>query len=124
MKRHLPYDRAARLADQLYRTISEVCYGELSDPRLEGVQLTRVLMTKDLRIARVYFHVLDVTKEKIGAVTKALTSARGVFKRAIGREMPLKFMPELEFFYDETEDVREHIEEVFEQLERKRAAEE
>jgi ribosome-binding factor A len=116
MKRHLPYDRSRRLADQIYRRISEVCYTELSDPRLEGVQLTGVRLTKDLRIARIYFHVMDADDGKIKAVKSALQSASGFFKRAIGEEVQLKFMPELEYFYDETEDVRERIDKIFEDL--------
>lgn len=122
MKHHITYDRAARLADQIYRLVSEICYTELSDPRLEGIQITQVRMTKDFRIARVYFHALDATDARIADIKRALVRAQGFFKRAISRDLPLKYMPEFEFFYDETMDVREHIEEIFEELERKKAA--
>ncbi len=119
MKRHIPYDRSARLADQIYRIVSETCYNDLSDPRLEGVQITQVRMTKDLRTARVYFHLLDADEPRIDAAKRALMSARGFLKRAVGQEVELKYMPEFEFFYDDTADVREHIDEIFEKLERK-----
>jgi ribosome-binding factor A len=119
MKKHLPYNRASRLADRIYRRVCEVCYTELSDPRLEGVQLTVVRLTKDLRKARIYFHIMDSSEDKINRVKHALNSASGFFKRAINEEVKLKFVPELEFFYDETEDIREHMDSIFEDMAKK-----
>lgn len=112
------YDRAARLGDHIYRVVSASCYTELSDPRLAGIQITQVRMTKDMRVARVYFHLLDASQERIARAKAALESAEGFFKRAIGKEIPMKFMPVFEFFYDETSDVSEHIEELFADLKR------
>jgi ribosome-binding factor A len=120
MKQRLPYDRASRLADQIYRLVSTICYTELSDPRLEGIQITQVRMTKDLRTARVYFHIFDADPARVELIARVLRQARGIFKRAIGEEVQLKYMPELEFFYDETADVKEHIDELFEGLDRER----
>ncbi len=118
MKPHLPYDRSARLADQLYQVVAKVCYTELSDPRLKGVQITRVRMTKDLRIARVFFHSLHGTQDNIDAMKRALEHAQGVFKRAMSEAIPLKFMPTLEFFYDETTDIVDRIDELFAEIEK------
>ena len=119
MKHHAPaYDRAARLGDQIYRVVSESCYTELSDPRLTGIQITQVRMTRDMRIARVYFHLMDASNERIARAKAGLERAQGFFKRAIGAEIPMKFMPAFEFFYDETSDVHDHIEEIFADLKR------
>ena len=116
MKRHLPYDRATRLADQIFRVVSEACYNELSDPRLNGVQITQVRMTKDLRTARVYFHQTDATEEMQLNVIQALKHAQGYLKRAVAREIEMKYVPEFDFFYDNTSDVQDRIEEIFSEL--------
>ena len=118
MKRHLPYDRATRLADQIFQVVSKVCYSELSDPRLNGVQITQVRMTKDLRTARIYFHQPDATKEMQLTVIQALKSAQGFLKRAVAREIEMKYVPAFDFFYDNTSDVHDRIEEIFAGLER------
>jgi len=116
MKRHLPYDRATRLADQIFQVVSQVCYSELSDPRLNGVQITQVRMTKDLRTARVYFHLADADKEKELKVVQALRRAQGYLKRAVAREIEMKYVPDFDFFYDNTSDVHDRIEEIFAEL--------
>jgi len=116
MKRHLPYDRATRLADQIFQVVSQVCYSELSDPRLNGVQITQVRMTKDLRTARIYFHLAEATKEMQLNVVQALKRAQGYLKRAVAREIEMKYVPNFDFFYDNTSDVHERIEEIFAEL--------
>lgn len=110
MTRHLPYDRAERLGMEICNILLEILLTEVADPRLAGIRITRVSMTKDLRIARVYFHMTDPEDPKRTQALKALKSAGGFFKRQIGREIKLKFMPEMEFFYDEVIDVEERIE--------------
>jgi ribosome-binding factor A len=113
VKRHMPYDRATRLADQIFQVVSQVCYNELSDPRLNGVQITQVRMTKDLRTARIFFHLADSSKEKELKVIQALRRAQGYLKRAVAREIEMKYVPEFDFFYDNTSDVHDRIEEIF-----------
>ena len=116
MKRHLPYDRATRLGDQIFQVVSQTCYSELSDPRLNGIQITQVRMTKDLRTARVYFHLPEATQEKQLNVIQAFKHAQGFLKRAVAREIEMKYVPDFEFFYDNTSDVHDRIEEIFSEL--------
>lgn len=116
MKRHLPYDRPTRLADQIFQVVSQACYNELSDPRLNGVQITQVRMTKDLRTARVYFHMPEATKDMQLRVIQALRRAQGYLKRAVAREIEMKYVPDFDFFYDNTSDVHDRIEEIFAEL--------
>jgi ribosome-binding factor A len=116
MKRHLPYDRATRLADQIFQVVSQTVYNELSDPRLSGVQVTQVRMTKDLRTARVFFHLADATEEKQLNVIQAFKRAQGFLKRAVAREIEMKYVPEFDFFYDNTSDVHDRIEEIFAEI--------
>lgn len=110
MTKNLPYDRAQRVADEIYRIIATSCYNELSDPRLAGLEITYVKMTKDLQIARVYYYMHDADEERHLKAKMGLESASGFFKRAIGEEMTLRFIPTLEYFFDETIDLEEKIE--------------
>lgn len=109
MTRHLPYDRSNRVAEQIMHIIATVCCTSLSDPRLEGVEITRVRMTKDLQTARVYYHLRQLDERVINAAKNGLESARGFFKRAIKEELELRYIPEIEFFYDEAVDLEEKI---------------
>jgi ribosome-binding factor A len=112
MSRNLPYDRAQRVADRIHNLLSQKMLSDISDPRLAGIQITRVAMTKDLRIARIYYHMMDASDEQRQQAERGFGSAAGFFRRMIGEEISLKFTPEVEFYYDESIDVRERIEEL------------
>lgn len=115
----MPYARCERLADQIYRVIARACCTAIADPRIEGVQITGVRLTKDLRTARIYFHMLDASSVRIEGARRALAHASGFLKRMVAASVDMKYMPTFEYFYDETADVSEHIEEIFEELKRK-----
>ena len=53
------FARHQRLGNQVLRTLSEVLRSETKDPRLRKVSLTRVDLSRDLGIARIYFSLLD-----------------------------------------------------------------
>lgn len=114
MSKNLPYNRADRVADGIFRIISEILCTELSDPRLRYVNVTRVRMTTDLKIARVFFHFVDGSHDAEEETMKGFESARGFLKRRIADELALKFTPEIEFFYDDAIDLCEKIDSLFE----------
>lgn len=99
------FDRVARVSREVYEIVVLTCTQTLRDPRLEGVNITRVEMTRDLKIARVFFVMLAGYEANRDAAQSGLTSASGFLKREIGRHLSLKFMPEIQVFYDENLDV-------------------
>ncbi len=112
MSRNLPYDRAQRVADAIHHLISQTMLSEISDPRLTGVQITAVRMTKDLRIARIYYHIYEASDQRRREAGRGFGSAAGFFRRIIGKELGLKFTPEVEFYYDDGLDMGERIDEL------------
>ncbi len=116
MNRNLPYNRAERLAHEMLQVLAQAVATEVADPRVKGARITRVRMTSDLRLARISFYLHDSTPEQQEAALAGLMRAAGFLKRRIGREITLKFMPELTFFYDEKIDGVVRIEELIDSL--------
>lgn len=116
MHKHLPYDRSARVADTIYQIVADALRTKLTDPRLAGTCITRVSMTKDLRVARICFHIDNADDAIRQKALKGFLSSRGFLKRAIGETIELKFMPELQFFYDEGVDTGERIDELLDSI--------
>jgi ribosome-binding factor A len=58
-------------------------------------------LSRDLKSAKVYFSVIGDERAVAGA-RAGLESARGVLKREIGRRLPLRYVPELFFAYDQS----------------------
>lgn len=91
--------RPERVAEALLRELSALLYHDLKDPRVRGVTLTGVKVTPDLRHARVYFSHLQGA-ERGQEAADGFRSAAGFIRQRIGRDLGLRYSPELEFEYD------------------------
>ncbi|MBI9081970.1 MAG: 30S ribosome-binding factor RbfA [Desulfobacterales bacterium] len=112
-----PYARSERVSGHLQRVLSELLQRQVKDPRLAKATITDVQLTRDLKIARIYFSVTG-GKTEAPAVVKGFESARGFVKRTLAAELGLRYMPDLEFFYDESFDYGARINQVLKSLER------
>ena len=79
------------------------------------VTISGVKMTRDLRIARIYFSTCGGT-QRIESATRALQQAKGYLKRNLAQKIRLRYMPELEFYYDESFDYGVHIEKLLQAI--------
>jgi ribosome-binding factor A len=94
-------NRARRVGDQILRVIAPFLLQKVKDPRVAGVTLTGVRLSKDLRIAKVYFSVLGEEKD-IKNATDGLESAKGFIKRELATQLDLRIMPDIQFLHDES----------------------
>lgn len=112
---------------QVAERIKEIIANSLlrvADPRFSLVTVTAVMMTPDLRLAKVYWIVSDrdepqdelARSERIADVAEAFESATGLFKRALGKDLGLRFVPHLKFFYDDTFDTVDEVERLFQKI--------
>lgn len=81
---------------------------EVKDPRISFVTIIDVAVSPDMRIAEVYYtvHGSDGERQK---TQSGLQSSAGFIRRALGKRLHLKRIPELNFRYDETIDHGFHI---------------
>lgn len=91
--------RPERVAEMVLRELSLMLLRDLRDPRLRGINLTRVRMADDLRHGRVYFSHLEGHARAAEAIT-GFHRASGFIRRQIGRALGLRYAPELEFEFD------------------------
>ena len=109
------YSRADRVSGLIQTTLSEILTRDTSDPRLEMVTISGVKMTRDLKIARIYF-VVPGGDQKVTSATEGFQSASGYLKRALSDRLDLRYMPKLEFYYDESFDYGSNIEKLLNTL--------
>ena len=91
--------------------ISQIFLRELKDPRIGFVTITKVAVSDDLRVARVYYSVFGGEEQKEES-HQGLESAKGYIKRELGRRVRLKYIPEIHFLFDDSLEYGEHIEEL------------
>lgn len=95
------FARTHRLSQQLQREIAVLIQNEIKDPRINFITVQDVTVSKDLSIAKVYVSSLD-TNETVDVIIEVLTKASGFLRRAIGKTLSLRKVPELRFYYDDT----------------------
>jgi ribosome-binding factor A len=108
----MDYRRSDRVGDLLLEVISDLLRKDIRDPRIGAVTLTGVKVSKDLRQAQIYFSLLG-RQETRKEVLAGLKSATGFIRSKVGKQLNLRFVPTIEFLYDETEDEAQRIEDLF-----------
>lgn len=88
---------------------------DLKDPRIGFATVTAVRVTADLRHARVHVSVLGSDQERDDTMA-GLRSAAPVLRAELGRQMRLKYLPELTFELDTSPQEAQHLEELFRKL--------
>ena len=111
----MDYKRSDRVGDLLLELVSQLLSREVSDPRIGPVTLTGVEVTKDLRRARIYFTFLSQGGDR-EEVLSGLKSATGYIRGKVARELKLRFVPTIEFVYDESRDRTQRIEDLLKQV--------
>ena len=102
------FSRSDRVSGQIQKNLSELLKKKIKDPRLEMVTITSVKMSQDLRIARVYF-IFSRDKTSRKDAVQGFKSALGYIKRILAAKLGLRYMPDLNFFYDDSFDYGSHI---------------
>ena len=111
----MDYQRSERVGELLIEVIAEVLRDEIRDPRVTAVTITAAKVTKDLRQARIYFTILGGAGNK-DSVLAGLKSALGFIRSRIGKQLNLRYVPTIEFFYDESVDEAERIDKLLNQV--------
>jgi ribosome-binding factor A len=92
--------RLGRINDDIMRELSALIRN-LKDPRVKGmISITRTETTADLRYCTVYVSPLD--KSDVKEVVRGLKSAAGFLRRELGRNVNLRYTPELIFVADDS----------------------
>ena len=112
----MDYQRSERVGELLTEVIADVLREDIRDPRITAVTITAAKVTKDLRQARIYFTILGCASENKDAVLAGLKSALGFIRARIGKQLKLRFVPAIEFFYDDSVDEAERIEKLLRQV--------
>ncbi len=113
---------------EMLRDFLAVELHRLGDPRLELVTITGVDMSPDLKTAWVYWSVMSLSSStsgeppqtsatRIEEIEEALGGAANALKRRIGKELSLRYTPQLVFRHDHSLETASRIEYLVKQAE-------
>ena len=115
--------RPARVADAIMRELATLLLQDSRDPLLREACITRVEMTDDLQLAKVYFTCL-AGAEAASNLTQALRQASGYMRGHLARVLNMRFTPNLQFRYDSAAEEVERLERIFQDIDAERKRDE
>lgn len=107
--------RMQKIAEAIRQEASIIIHDKLKDPRLGFVTVTRVEVTADLRLAKIYFSVLG-NPEDYKKTKEALDSGLGFIRRLVAQRLNLRVAPEIMFFEDHSSEYSVRIQEVLDEI--------
>ena len=94
-----PRHRPDQVAESIRQVIGDLLLTELRDPRIGFVTVTRVEVSNDLSVARVFVSVLGEGVDREEAL-RGLASAAGFLRARVARTLTSRIVPELRFELD------------------------
>jgi ribosome-binding factor A len=108
--------RPDRVGDQIRQELSEMLTrGDVHDPGIGFITLTRVRVSPDLQQARVYYTSLGDAQAR-RETARALGRATPFLRRQIGGRLQLRRVPELQFMFDESIEHQDRVEQILRDL--------
>ena len=92
------FTRSDRLSDQIRTEISTILRDDVKDPRLKGITIIKVELSKDISKAYIFFSPLNSFSEiNFQEVDEALKKAKGFIRSTLGKKLNVKRLPELSY---------------------------
>ena len=108
--------RSIRIADRIKVELSLLFLQEVSDPRLEGVNITSVDVDREISYADIYISALDGVERKKEILT-AINKASGFIRSQLAASIShLRSFPQLRFHWDPIPDRVNRLDQIFAEL--------
>lgn len=109
-------DRIKRVNEACREALGEILQGEVKDPRIGFVTVTKVEVSPDLQQAKFWVSILG-SEEEIEETLTALEKAKGFLRRELGQRVRLKYTPELKMHLDRGAEISEKVQDILHDLE-------
>jgi ribosome-binding factor A len=103
-----PSRRPRRIALQIQHEVSIMISRNMKDRRIGFVTVTGIQMSPDLRHAKIFISLMGSEDEKQESLA-ALNHATGWIRRELGQRIRMKFLPDIIFLKDTSQEYGERI---------------
>jgi len=97
-----------RLEKRILRLIAELTHKSLKDPDIGFTTFTKCELSSDGAYAKVYLSVYEKKEDQMKTI-KALSRGEGFIRHRIAKNIPMRIIPRISFFLDESFDVADKI---------------
>jgi len=110
-----PSRRPQRLALQIQREISLMISRDMKDRRIGFITVTGVQLSPDLKHARIFVSLMGSETEKKESLD-TLNHATGWIRHELGQRIRTKFLPDIVFLTDTSQDYGERIDQLIDKI--------
>ncbi len=107
--------RSERVGELIHHELSQILIRKVADPRLAGLTVTKIKLSSDLRCAKIYVCLMG-DEEKATNALEGLNKAKGFIRGELGRNIKLRYIPELIFKWDDSVDYGFHIDHIIDEI--------
>lgn len=101
-------ERARRAAALVKQNVASILLQEFTRPEMQWITITDCVMTRDLKRADLYFSTIEQNLSHEDA-RRILAEEKGPIKRELASRIVIKYMPDLNFIWDDTVLIDEKI---------------
>lgn len=99
------FARSERVAQMVIRHLAMIMRNDVKDPRVSGLTITDVEVTKDLRQAKVFVTSMisdnqQAEDDEVNNIMEGLDRASGFLRRSLAAVIDMRHCPTLIFAYD------------------------
>ncbi len=95
--------------------LANLFISEVFIPEAGLLTVTKVTVTDDLKIAKVYLSFLE-NKKPVEDVLEILESKKNLIRRYVGLKLTLKYIPQLKFYYDDSIEHAQRIDDIIQKI--------
>ena len=107
--------RAEKVAEEIRHKLNSAMSKDLAELHLGLVTISKVMLSPDLKIAKVFVTFLG-NKEPYEKCLDRLNFRKAHIRYLLGKQLTLKYIPELNFYYDDTLDTADRIFKILNEL--------
>ena len=100
--------RTEKVAEEIRHKLNSAISKDLSEIHIGLVTISKVMLSPDLKNAKVYVTFLG-NKEPIDKCVDRLNFRKPHIRFLLGKQLSLRYIPELTFYYDDTIDTADRI---------------
>lgn len=106
--------RQEKIETLIKEELSLIFLHKIQDPKLGLLTITNVKVSPDIRIAKVYFSILE--RENRQEILDKINDISGLIRSQLAQKIRLRHVPELHFYIDDTMDYVEKMEDIFRKI--------
>jgi len=113
--------RTERVSEEIKHKISSVLSKDLSELQLGLVTVTKVIMSRDLKTAKIFLSFLGNKEPAEEGIVK-INARKGIIRMHLSSKIYLRSMPDLYFYYDDSMEYASKINELIEKIHKDKPA--